>query len=107
MTSAKVLIVEDSASLALGYAAQLEDAGHEVSLCETLAAARREVTAQTFDVILLDLQLPDGDGLSLLEERDANSPAFIVITSDGSLSRAIELSVTLTTDTILAALPSQ
>ena len=31
MPDTKVLIVEDSASLALGYAAQLEDAGHEVS----------------------------------------------------------------------------
>ena len=46
MTQAKVLIVEDSASLALGYAAQLQDAGHEVSLCETLAKAPQEVKAQ-------------------------------------------------------------
>jgi len=90
MTSAKVLIVEDSASLALGYAAQLEDAGHEVSLCETLAAARREVTAQTFDVILLDLQLPDGDGLSFFDALpETAAPSVVVITADGSLSRAI------------------
>ena len=90
MTSAKVLIVEDSASLALGYAAQLEDAGHEVSLCETLAAARREIAAQFFDVILLDLQLPDGDGLTLFDALPITAaPSVIVITADGSLSRAI------------------
>jgi len=90
MTSAKVLIVEDSASLALGYAAQLEDAGHEVSLCETLAAARREITAQVFDVILLDLQLPDGDGLTFFEALPSTAaPSVVVITADGSLSRAI------------------
>jgi DNA-binding NtrC family response regulator len=90
MTSAKVLIVEDSASLALGYAAQLEDAGHELSLCETLAAARREVTAQTFDVILLDLQLPDGDGLTFFDALPpSGAPSVVVITADGSLSRAI------------------
>lgn len=90
MQAAKVLIVEDSASLALGYAAQLEDVGHEVSLCETLAAARREIAAEAFDVVLLDLQLPDGDGLSLFDGFSGSSnPTVIVVTADGSLSRAI------------------
>lgn len=91
MTDAKVLIVEDSASLALGYAAQLEDAGHEVSLCETLAEARRMLLSDRFDVVLLDLQLPDGDGLTIFDglEGAANVPAVVVVTADGSLSRAI------------------
>ncbi len=92
MSDAKVLIVEDSASLALGYAAQLEDAGHEVSLCETLAEARRGLTADAFDVVLLDLQLPDGDGLTLFEalKGGKGSPSVIVVTADGSLNRAIK-----------------
>jgi len=91
MPDAKVLIVEDSASLALGYAAQLEDAGHEVSLCETLAEARRSLAAEQFDVVLLDLQLPDGDGLTLFDALPGNkgNPAVIVVTADGSLNRAI------------------
>ncbi|MCK0098437.1 sigma-54 dependent transcriptional regulator [Qipengyuania sp. S6317L1] len=91
MPDAKVLIVEDSASLALGYAAQLEDAGHEVSLCETLAAARRSLATEQFDVVLLDLQLPDGDGLTLFDALPASkgNPAVIVVTADGSLNRAI------------------
>lgn len=91
MTPAKVLIVEDSASLALGYAAQLEDAEHEVSLCETLAEARRSLTSGSFDVVLLDLQLPDGDGLTLFDAlpESKSSPSVIVVTADGSLNRAI------------------
>lgn len=91
MTSARVLIVEDSASLALGYAAQLEDAGHAVSLCETLAEARRSLLAEKFDVVLLDLQLPDGDGLTVFDALGdaAGNPGVIVVTADGSLSRAI------------------
>jgi len=91
MQHAKVLIVEDSASLALGYAAQLEDAGHEVSLCETLAEARRSLLAETFDVVLLDLQLPDGDGLTLFDALPGSKgkPSVIVVTADGSLNRAI------------------
>ena len=91
MPSAKVLIVEDSASLALGYAAQLEDAGHEVSLCETLAEARRSLSAEKFDVVLLDLQLPDGDGLALFDSLSGSKghPSVVVVTADGSLNRAI------------------
>lgn len=91
MATARVLIVEDSASLALGYAAQLEDAGHEVSLCETLAEARRTLLAEAFDVVLLDLQLPDGDGLTIFDALGdaAGNPGVIVVTADGSLNRAI------------------
>ncbi len=91
MQHAKVLIVEDSASLALGYAAQLEDAGHEVSLSETLADARRALASESFDVVLLDLQLPDGDGLTIFDAWSGrrSAPSVIVVTADGSLNRAI------------------
>ena len=89
MAKPNILIIEDSPSLALGYAAQLEEAGYAVTLASTLAEAREAVGEKVFAAALLDLQLPDGDGLSLLEEGDDTSPAFIVITSDGSLSRAI------------------
>ena len=89
MSKPRVLIIEDSPSLALGYAAQLEEAGYAVSLAASLAEAREAMARETFIAALLDLQLPDGDGLTLLETRDERPTAFIVITSDGSLSRAI------------------
>ena len=89
MAKPNVLIIEDSPSLALGYAAQLEEAGYLVTLAATLEDARQALLGGTFTAALLDLQLPDGDGLTLLEARDKTGPAFIVITSDGSLSRAI------------------
>ncbi|MBY6127765.1 sigma-54 dependent transcriptional regulator [Qipengyuania aquimaris] len=89
MAKPEVLIIEDSPSLALGYAAQLEEAGYAITVAGTLAEAREALRGSSYAAALLDLQLPDGDGLSLLEKRNDNSPAFIVITSDGSLSRAI------------------
>ncbi|MEP1605471.1 MAG: response regulator, partial [Marinomonas sp.] len=91
MENARVLIVEDSPSLALGYAAQLEEAGHEVTLSEDLAEARKALAAQEFDTVLLDLQLPDGDGLTIFDSlKDAvGFPSIVVVTADGSLSRAI------------------
>ncbi|MEP5625005.1 MAG: sigma-54 dependent transcriptional regulator, partial [Hyphomicrobiales bacterium] len=91
MENAKVLIVEDSPSLALGYAAQLEEAGHEVTLSEDLAEARKALATQEFDTVLLDLQLPDGDGLTIFDnlKNAVGFPSIVVVTADGSLSRAI------------------
>ncbi|QYJ06872.1 sigma-54-dependent transcriptional regulator [Qipengyuania flava] len=89
MSKPAVLIIEDSASLALGYAAQLEEAGYKVSLAATLGEARKALAEGSFAAALLDLQLPDGDGLSLLEQRRDDGPSFVVVTADGSLSRAI------------------
>ncbi|MDG6080297.1 sigma-54-dependent Fis family transcriptional regulator [Erythrobacter litoralis] len=83
------MIIEDSASLALGYSAQLSEAGYDATWVGNLAEAREAMHAAEFDAALLDLQLPDGDGLSLLENRPANAPSFIVVTADGSLNRAI------------------
>lgn len=91
MDNAKILIVEDSPSLALGYAAQLEDAGHEVTLSEELAEARKALASREFDTVLLDLQLPDGDGLTIFDDlkNAVGFPSVVVVTADGSLSRAI------------------
>ncbi|WP_299307725.1 sigma-54 dependent transcriptional regulator [uncultured Croceicoccus sp.] len=89
MADRSVLIIEDSASLALGYVAQLEEAGYVVTLATTLAEAREQLSKGSFAAALLDLQLPDGDGLELLGEKAEGAPSFVVVTSDGSLSRAI------------------
>lgn len=93
MTSCRVLIVEDSASLAMSYAAQVTQAGHSVEVCGTGAEAVEFFTGQqTFDVVLLDLQLPDANGLDLLKDYSAvlAETSVIVITADGSLTRAVD-----------------
>lgn len=90
MSGARILIVEDVASLALSYAAQLNEAGFEVQVASSVAEADAQFRAG-FDAILLDLQLPDGNGLDLLEAHNASlgETSVIVITADGSLSRAV------------------
>ncbi|WBY17988.1 response regulator [Erythrobacteraceae bacterium WH01K] len=50
MNAARILIVEDSASLAMSYAAQLSEAGHEVELAQTGAGAETQLTGARFDV---------------------------------------------------------
>ena len=65
MSSHKVLIIEDIASLSIAYAGHLEMAGFQCVIVDNLADANtqlRELTSGTSSV-LLDLQLPDGNGL--------------------------------------------
>ena len=92
MNAARILIVEDSASLAMSYAAQLSEAGHEVELAQTGAEAEAQLTGARFDVVLLDLQLPDANGLDLFKAHQARlqETSVIVVTADGSLGRAVE-----------------
>jgi two-component system OmpR family response regulator/two-component system response regulator QseB len=62
----RALVVEDDAGIAGGLQASLKQAGYAVDVCGTLASAWAALSVEPFDVMLLDLGLPDGDGLDLL-----------------------------------------
>jgi two-component system OmpR family response regulator/two-component system response regulator QseB len=62
----RALVVEDDAGIAGGLQASLKQAGYAVDVCSTLASAWSALSVEPFDVVLLDLGLPDGDGLDLL-----------------------------------------
>lgn len=62
----RVLVVEDDAGIAGGLAASLRHAGYAVDVAGTVQAAWAALVVEPFDVMLLDLGLPDGDGLDLL-----------------------------------------
>ncbi len=69
---ASILLVEDDPTLGLSLRLALADAGHRVHLAPTLSTARAATGERAFDLVLLDLGLPDGDGLDLCAElRDA------------------------------------
>lgn len=71
----RILMVEDDAGIAEGLKANLQQRGHAVDWCPSLAEAWRALTAEGFDVVLLDLGLPDGDGSRLLQQlRNAPRP---------------------------------
>jgi CheY-like chemotaxis protein len=61
-----ILLVEDSALVIDALRLLLEETGHRVSAASTLAEARRQVSDDPPDVLLLDLTLGGEDGLSLL-----------------------------------------
>jgi DNA-binding NtrC family response regulator len=85
-----LLLVEDTSSLAMVYRSVLEKAGHAVVACDTIFQAREEMRQQRFSVILLDLSLPDGDGMELMGDILQGGAKVIVITANGSINRAIE-----------------
>jgi len=71
MTSIRVLVVEDDRGIRGVLDRGLRLAGHEVVTAEDLAGARTSWASGRFDVVLLDVMLPDGDGIDLLAERRA------------------------------------
>ncbi|BAP89879.1 two component transcriptional regulator [Burkholderiales bacterium GJ-E10] len=84
----KILLLEDDIDLGQAVNDHLEAAGHEVHWCKLVAQARRVVDP---DLALLDLNLPDGDGLSLLREWRAagNRRPVIVLTARDQVSDRI------------------
>ena len=90
--SGDLLLVEDTSSLSLVYRGILTRAGHEVTCAYTLEEARGLCAGTRPKLVLLDLQLPDGDGLDLLRalQVDAADIPVIVITANGSINRAVE-----------------
>jgi DNA-binding response OmpR family regulator len=67
----RFLLVEDDALLRGVIHASLADAGHRVDDADTLSLARHLWRVQPFDAVLLDLNLPDGNGLAALREARA------------------------------------
>jgi two-component system, OmpR family, response regulator QseB len=69
----KILVVEDDKGIASGLRITLQHRGYKVSVCDNIAVAWTALTAEPFDMVLLDLGLPDGDGSELLRRVRAPS----------------------------------
>ena len=82
----KTLIVEDSATLCAIYSQYLDGSGLDVTAVETLASARETLVELSPQLILLDIELPDGNGLDLLDDlwRVTPRPAVVVMTGHGA-----------------------
>lgn len=79
----RVLVVEDDVSLGDVLQRGLIEDGHAVDLERTLSGARRAVAVSPYHLVVLDLGLPDGDGLSLCRELHASSdpPRVLILTA--------------------------
>ena len=82
----KALIVEDSSTLCAIYEAYLAGLGLEIHTVTTLDDARASLSRLKPDFVLLDIELPDGNGLDLLSEtgRMTPAPVSVVMTGHGT-----------------------
>jgi len=87
-----VLVVDDEASIADGLRLTLESEGMSVRLAGSVRTALAVVAQTDVQAAIVDLMLPDGDGLTLTKELKARDPAIevIVITAYGSVRKAME-----------------
>lgn len=87
----QILLLEDEFLLRKTLCGYLEDQGAQVYPAETIAQARQLLLDTELDFALLDINLPDGNGLDLLQ--DPGIPAttrVVVMTADGGIRTAIE-----------------
>jgi two-component system, NtrC family, response regulator AtoC len=85
----KILIVEDEVLFARAVQKHLQKAGYECEHAENLADARAIAKQFSPDFVLLDMRLPDGNGLDLLPELASSGMAVIVMTAYGDISDAV------------------
>lgn len=78
----KILIIEDDDSLRRELASVLELDGHEARLCTDFASAAQEVLAERPAAVILDLRLPNADGLNICRSiRESSEVPILVLTS--------------------------
>jgi len=93
-----ILFVEDDTTIAMGVEYSLKQDGFQVSLAYRLEEARDLLKRQPFDLVLLDLGLPDGSGYELCKEIRAAGDTPIVILSARDEETSIVLGLDLGAD---------
>ena len=81
--AANILVIEDDPALGAGLVAALRGAGYAARAVDSLAAARDALQAETWAALVLDLGLPDGDGLELLRllRRQGGAVPVMILTA--------------------------
>lgn len=87
---ARILIVEDNMRLAALVEAGLREQGHVCDQVSTLSAATDALGSFTFDGIILDLGLPDGDGIDWLRRRAGGEPPALILTARDALEDRVK-----------------
>ncbi len=93
MTNSQVLVVDDEADIRALISDILSDEGYAVTVAANAAAAREAKAGRRFDLVLLDIWMPDTDGISLLREwsesNELNCPV-VVMSGHGTVDTAVE-----------------
>ena len=87
-----LLVVEDDGDVREFLAGDLRARGYRTETSGSCGDAIGQLRKQSFDVVLCDVQLPDGDGLSVLRwcQQRPDPPVVILLTGYGSIESAVE-----------------
>ena len=83
------MIVEDEVLFARAVIRRLQKAGYECEHVENIQDARTIIKQFVPDIVLLDMRLPDGNGLDLIAELVIKNAAVIVMTAHGEISDTV------------------
>ena len=79
----KILLIEDDRTLGSGIRLALQNSSLQITLCHTLTEGRNVLDRESFDLLILDINLPDGSGLDLLNEvRKISAVPIILLTAN-------------------------
>lgn len=80
----KVILIEDDKALSNGIMLALKNSNTEITQCYDIRTAKSNLSKYTFDLIILDINLPDGSGLGLLQDfkKNNNTPVIILTAND-------------------------
>ena len=80
----KILLLEDDVALGNGIRLALQGPQVQIVLCRTLAQAQDMISQGSFDLMILDINLPDGSGLQLLEQvrKRSDVPVILLTAND-------------------------
>jgi two-component system, OmpR family, phosphate regulon response regulator OmpR len=98
MTNARLLLIDDDARLTEMVGDYLRQAGYEIECAGSLTAGRERLRHASYDALLLDLMLPDGDGLELTRElrgdpRTRRLPLLMLTARGEPMDRIVGLEV--------------
>jgi len=81
----KVLVIDDDALMSEMLCDMIEGMDHEATARHTLAEGRKAIESASYDVVYLDIQLPDGNGLDMMSiiQSSFSHPEIIIITAFG------------------------
>ena len=82
---ADILIIDDDKMMCKAMSSLLANQGHETVFETTLHDGLERITAEPFDIVFLDVMMPDGNGLEVVSEisQAASKPEVIIITASG------------------------
>jgi DNA-binding NtrC family response regulator len=88
----KIIVLEDDLIVRKNLEQLLRQQRYDVATAESIAGARDLLTRDTFDLLFLDLRLPDGEGTDLLRELQTQpeKPLVVMVTGYGSVESAVE-----------------